>query len=148
VTVGKVLRAGVAYWLAVFAAGFALGVARTLFVVPHVGPLVAVAIELPIILSIAWWICARILRWAALDRRGAIAMGAVAFLLLMLAELTLSVQLFGRTVTGHLALYADPAHLLGLAGQVAFALFPWLQSDADPARAAPAARANDDRRRR
>jgi hypothetical protein len=50
-------------------------------------------------------------------------MGAVAFILLMLAEAALSVGLSGRTVTGHLALYGEPAHLLGLAGQIVFATF-------------------------
>lgn len=145
-SLGNALLAAIAYWLAVFATGFVLGVARTLIVAPRVGALAAVAVELPIILSIAWWICARILRWIPLTRRGALAMGAVAFGLLLAAELALSSLLFGRTVGEHLALYADPAHLLGLAGQVAFALFPWLQSGAAPVRAAVAERANDDRR--
>jgi hypothetical protein len=47
--------------------------------------------------------------------------------LLMLAEVALSIALFGRTLADHLALYADADHQLGLAGQIAFALIPWVQ---------------------
>jgi hypothetical protein len=125
---GRALRSGVVYFLAVFAAGFVLGVLRTLFVVPRVGVLAAVAIELPIVLAVAWWVSARLLRASALHRRDAAMMGATAFVLLMLAEATLSIALFGRTFAEHLSLYADADHQLGLAGQIAFALIPWVQT--------------------
>jgi hypothetical protein len=55
----KSILAGVAYSGSVFAAGFALGVLRTVLVVAPVGETVAVALELPIILAIAWITC----RW-------------------------------------------------------------------------------------
>jgi uncharacterized protein (DUF2062 family) len=55
----KSILAGVAYSGSVFAAGFALGVLRTVLVVASVGETVAVALELPIILAIAWITC----RW-------------------------------------------------------------------------------------
>jgi len=50
----KSILAGGAYFGCVFAAGFALGVLRTVLVVTLVGETVAVALELPIILAIAW----------------------------------------------------------------------------------------------
>jgi hypothetical protein len=50
--------------------------------------------------------------------------GAVAFVLLMAAEATLSVLLSGRSLAEHFELYARPAYLLGLAGQIGFAVFP------------------------
>jgi hypothetical protein len=124
---GRALRSGVVYFLAVFAAGFVLGVLRTLFVAPHIGVLAAVAIELPIVLAVAWWVSARLLRASALHRRDAAMMGATAFVLLMLAEASLSIALFGRTFAEHLSLYADADHQLGLAGQIAFALIPMVQ---------------------
>jgi hypothetical protein len=34
----------------------------------------------------------------------------------------------GRSVGGHLAVYATTPAQLGLAAQIAFALFPWLQT--------------------
>jgi hypothetical protein len=55
-------------------------------------------------------------------------MGMVAFGLLMIGEVSLSILLGGRSLAEHLALYRQIPHRLGLAGQVAFALFPVLQS--------------------
>jgi hypothetical protein len=54
-------------------------------------------------------------------------MGAVAFALLMAGELSISVLLTGRSAAEHLQLYREVSHMLGLAGQLAFALFPVLQ---------------------
>jgi hypothetical protein len=55
-------------------------------------------------------------------------MGLIAFIILMLAELLLDFALAGRSVQDHFALYAQPAHMLGLAGQLVFALMPWIQA--------------------
>jgi hypothetical protein len=125
--VARALRAGVVYFLAVFAAGFALGVLRTLFVAPRIGVLAAVAVELPIVLAVAWWVSARLQRASSPTLCDAGLMGGTAFVLLMLAEASLSIALFGRTIAEHLALYADADHQLGFAGQVAFALIPTVQ---------------------
>jgi hypothetical protein len=123
-----VLLAGTAYVAAVFAAGFALGVLRTLALAPLLGELGAVLVELPVILTIAWLVCTRILRRWPLSPPAAAAMGTIAFALLMLAEAGLSTLLAGRSLTEHLALYAQLPHRVGLAGQLAFALFPWMQA--------------------
>lgn len=124
----KPLQAGCAYFAGVFAVGFLLGVLRTLVLVPRVGELVAVLIELPIVLGASWLICGRILRQASLSPAAAVVMGASAFALLLMAELSLSMLLANRSLAAHLALYAESPHRLGLAGQVAFALFPVLQA--------------------
>ena len=55
-------------------------------------------------------------------------MGAVAFVVLMMAELSLSLLLFGRTIDEHIELYQQWAAIFGLLGQVSFSLFPWIQS--------------------
>jgi hypothetical protein len=123
-----VLLAGTAYSAAVFAAGFVLGVLRTLVLVPLLGELGAVMVELPVILSIAWWVCTRILQRWLLSPPAAAAMGAMAFSLLMLAEAGLSTLLAGRSLAEHLALYAQLPHQAGLAGQLAFAVFPWMRA--------------------
>lgn len=120
--------AGSIYFAAVFAAGFALGVLRTLVLEPWLGALPAVLVELPIILGVAWLACARVLRRIPLAAAGPVLMGAVAFGLLMLAEAGISVLLAGRSLPQHLALYREAPHLLGLAGQVLFAAFPWIQA--------------------
>ena len=124
----RTLFTGTAYVGAVFAAGFLLGVLRTLVLVPLLGELAAVLVELPLMLTIAWLVCGRILRRWPLSPSSAIGMGAIAFLLLMAAEAGLSTLLAGRSLAEHMAMYAQLPHQLGLAGQLAFALFPWMQA--------------------
>jgi len=124
----KALKVGGIYFAAVFALGFCLGVVRTLLLLPRVGETPAVLLELPVILAASWFICARLLRQAPLSAWEAAVMGASAFALLMIAEAVLSVVLANRSLAEHLALYAQSAHLLGLAGQVAFALIPVIQA--------------------
>jgi hypothetical protein len=51
-------------------------------------------------------------------------MGGFAFMLLLVAELVLSLTLFGGTVAGFVANFANPEGAAGLAGQVAFAALP------------------------
>ena len=124
----QALSAGTVYFVAVFAAGFLLGVLRTLILLPLLGPLWAVLAELPIILGLAWLVCAKIMRRWRLPVGAAVAMGAVAFSLLMLAEAGISVQLAGRSLAEHVSLYSQLPHQLGLLGQMAFAAFPWAQA--------------------
>lgn len=123
-----VLLTGTVYVAAVFAAGFVLGVLRTLVLVPLLGELGAVLVELPLILTLSWLVCARILRRWPLSPPSAVGMGAIAFLLLMGAEAGLSTLLAGRSLAEHLALYSQLPHQVGLAGQLAFALLPWIQA--------------------
>lgn len=120
------IRAGVFYFAIVFAAGFALGALRVTFIIPLIGELSAVALELPAIVFISWYVC----RWlvgqlsvpAMASQRAA--MGVLAFALLMLAELGLSVLVFGRSGAEYLAHLQTASGLLGLAGQIVFAFIP------------------------
>jgi hypothetical protein len=57
-------------------------------------------------------------------------MGIVAFILLMLAELGVSVLLFGRTLAEHLGTYHSVSALSGLTAQMAFAAMPLLRRSA------------------
>ena len=56
------------------------------------------------------------------------AIGNDLFLLLMVAEAGLSMLLAGRSLVEHLALYALLPHQVGLAGQLVFAMVPWVQA--------------------
>ena len=123
----RALKAGVAYFAIVFGLGFVFGTARTLAMArfPNITRLDAVLLELPVILAMSWLICAMLIRRLAVREFYARAiMGAAAFALLMAAETALGTALGGETIAGHFALYREPAHALGLAGQVAFALLP------------------------
>jgi hypothetical protein len=123
-----VAGAGLRYFAIVFAAGFVLGTVRTLLVVPRWGELPAVLAELPLMLAISWWASGAVLRRVPLTPPAALAAGALAFALLLVAEAAISVALAGRSLGEHLALYALPAHQAGLAAQAAFALMPWLRA--------------------
>lgn len=120
------LVAGVLYFGAVFALGFALGTARILLVVPLAGEVGAVLLELPVMLAASWaacgWIVRRLRVSAAANAR--ITMGAVAFALLMVAELAVSVFALHRTPAEHFATYRSLGALLGLAAQIVFAGMP------------------------
>jgi len=118
------IRAGVAYGVIGFGFGFAFGVVRTLVVAPALGAFVAVAIETPLMLAactpLARW-CLR--RWEIAGPGAALAMGLAAFAALMVCELLLGLAL-GQGPAAILAAMARPEGILGLAGQVTFALLP------------------------
>lgn len=120
--------AAAAYFAIVFGAGFVLGVVRTLWLQPAVGPLWAVVVELPAILAVAWLASGLVLRRWPLPPPRAAAMGALAFALLMTGEAAISLGLAGRSLAEHGALYVQPQHQLGLAGQIVFAALPWLRA--------------------
>ncbi len=126
----RAMLAGCSYFGIVFAVGFLLGVLRVLFLIPRLGETAAVLLELPLLLTLSWMVC----EWltAHFDIPTAfslrLAMGALAFAVLMLAELGGSTIGFGRSLSEHLEQYRRIPGLLGLAGQIAFAIFPVIQS--------------------
>ena len=119
-------KAGAAYFAIVFVAGFVLGTLRVLLLAPRFGELVAVMIELPLMLAVSWIACGWVLRRFQVPPRIAprFSMGAIAFALLMLAEITLSVGAFGASMSDYLDELSTPHGLVGLAGQLLFALMP------------------------
>jgi hypothetical protein len=122
------LRFAVAYFGAVFVAGFVLGVVRTLWLAPAVGPLAAVALELPLMLGFSAFIAGRLLRRWPLSRGSAVVAGSIALLLLLAAEAGVSL-LAGRDLAAHWALYRAAEAQLGLAGQLVFGLLPALRAN-------------------
>ncbi|MBP6013433.1 MAG: hypothetical protein KBA31_14505 [Alphaproteobacteria bacterium] len=126
----RAMRAGGAYFLVVFAIGFVLGTIRTLFVIPRFGETNAILVELPVMLAASWIACIWLVRRFAVSTalRDRLAMGVVAFALLMLGELSVSMYGFGRTAADHVASYRTLGAQLGLAAQVLFALMPIAQA--------------------
>lgn len=123
------IKAGTGYFAIVFAAGFLLGTLRVFALAPNIGEASAVLVEIPVILSIAWfasrWLITRSRHLDGIMQR--LVMGAFAFCLLMFGEVGVSTLGFGRTLAEHFAHYRTASATIGLAGQVAFALFPVIQ---------------------
>jgi len=122
-------RATGTYFGIVFAAAVGLGVLRVLVLAPALGPLAAVAVEVPVVLALSWAVAGRVLRRWPLRMRGRRATGGGAFALLMAAEAGLAL-LSGQTLAQFAAAMATPAGALGLAGQIGFAILPALRGHA------------------
>ena len=124
----RIAAAAASYAGLIFAAGFVLGTLRVLVLVPRIGAEVAEAIEVPIMLALSFlvarWQVARHGVPARLPPR--LAMGGLAFILLMSAEIVLGVIGFGQPLAEVLTGYGDPRRWIGLGGQIAFGLMPVL----------------------
>lgn len=128
-TVVKVTLAAASYFIAVFSFAFAIGVVRVLAIAPRIGEIGAVLLEAPIVLGLSWIVCARIVKRLSVpsSSKDRLAMGLIAFLLLMFAEVALAVFLFGQTLETHFQSYGKTAGALGLSAQLWFAAIPWIQ---------------------
>jgi hypothetical protein len=126
---GATLLAGVAYFAVVFTIGFILGTVRTLLIAPRLGETGAVGLEAPFMLAASWaaslWAVYRFRVPPAPGLR--LLMGACALALLAMAEMSVSVGLFGRTFSSLFETSLSPADGIGLASQLAFGLIPLLQ---------------------
>jgi hypothetical protein len=121
--------AGLACFASVFAAGFALGTVRVLFLQPIIGPTLATFCELPMMLTVSWITCGwAIRRWSVSpSTRDRLIMGLTALAMLLLAEALLGTYGFGRSPAQQMQALLTPAGLLGLVAQIAFAGVPLLR---------------------
>ena len=124
------VKAGVVYASSMFAIGFALGTVRTLFLAPRVGATYAVLFEAPVILCASWMVSRRCVSHLHVTAEPAVRiwMGVTAFGVLTACELVLSSLLLGGNAAAIFADYASAAGVIGLAAQVLFAMFPYLQT--------------------
>lgn len=123
-----VLYAGLIYSGIIFAFGTMLGVVRTLLLVPLLGPVAAVALEVPVMLVLSWLVCGVVLRRLAVPARVPVrlVMGTTALAFLWLSEALLAMAL-GAGAASFFAAFATPAGALGAVAQIAFAAFPLLR---------------------
>lgn len=131
----RALIAGIVYALALFALGFMLGTVRLMFVAPRFGELAATLLELPVMLTAAFFACRYVIgRWQVGGPKANRTAMALSFLALLLSlEMLLGVTLVGRTVAEQWATLTTPAGLLGLTAQIIAALFAFvIDSDASP----------------
>jgi len=124
------ILAGVVYTLIVFVIAFAVGTIRVTLVAPRLGALVAVIIEAPIVLAASWGVslwCNRRFN-VSRDHDTRVMMGVVAFSVLMVLELSVSVWVFGETLEHCFAKYGTMPGAIGLTMQLCFATVPRIQS--------------------
>ncbi len=122
-------QAGALYFLIVFAGGFFLGTVRVAFIQPALGAVAAVALEMPLMLSIAWSTARIIISRLAIARSPMprLVMGGLALALLLIAEFIGFASLMGTSGAEYLAELTTHAGLIGLTGQVIFAIVPLAQ---------------------
>jgi len=100
-----VLKAGVLYFALVFAAGFVLGIIRTLWLVPRFGARTAEtrgsAHHAPVTITSALWVVRRLA--VPSTRFNRLGMGGVALALLLVTEFTLVLWLRGQSIIDYVA---------------------------------------------
>ncbi len=131
--------AGIAYFASIFAVGFVLGAIRTAFLHTDADDtirLLAVMVEIPVMLAVAWAVCGWLVRHFDIPPHAAarIVMGTVALGFLLAAEFVLGMVLTGQSVSHYLLTYLKPSFALGLAAQFCFAAFPLVRLVTEPLR--------------
>ena len=116
-----------AYFAAVFAVGFVLGVCRVLWLVPAAGERAAELVELPFMI-VASFLVARALvaRLRIVDTRAALGGGLAALALLIAAELGAAFALRGLSPAGYVASRDPVSGAAYAAALLIFGLLPWL----------------------
>lgn len=121
----RILRAASAYFLIVFAAGFALGAIRVPLLVPRLGMRVAELLEMPLMLAVILWASRRLARLRpALSRKGRLAAGTLALAFMLAAELGIAFVLGGQSPADYVASRDPVSGTAYLTGLVIFAIAP------------------------
>ncbi len=101
----RILKPGTLYFVVVFAAGFVLGTVRTLWIAPRIGVRAAELMEAPVMLVVsilaAGWVVRRLAVPHTPSHR--LVMGAIALVLMLLAEFTVVLWLRGIPIRRYLA---------------------------------------------
>lgn len=122
-----IIVTGIFYFAIIFTFAFAMGIARVLFIAPRLGATAAVSLEIPVVLTASWFMARRLVRDRTFTLPQLISIGAIAFALTMVSEAVLAAVIQGQSVTQWATTLATPLGIVGLAGQVAFAIIPALQ---------------------
>jgi hypothetical protein len=118
--------AGFFYFLIVGAAGVTVGILREMFLTPTLGRSIAILVELPVMLLIAWFGCRLIVHLTKLPEENLprLAMGVFAFCSLMVMEQSLQFAINMLVQGGKAAAPWGTGDYIGLAAQIVSGLFP------------------------
>lgn len=124
------LQGAILYVLAAFGMGFLLGPLREFVLAPAIGPVLALALELPLLLGFCAWIAPRILiRCRVPPGIARLRLGLLALALLLALEFSLGVPLRGWGLRAWLAHLATPPGSVTLLGYLVFAFIPrWVRT--------------------
>lgn len=121
-----VWRAAASYFAWVFGAGFVLGAIRVPLLVPRLGVRTAELLELPIVLAVIAWASRRTVRSHAYGTaRQQLAIGGLAWVMLLAAEVGLGMALTGRDPLAVVLAHEPVSGTCYYAATVLFALAPW-----------------------
>lgn len=125
------LQAGLIYFLGIFALGFVLGTIRTIIIIPRIGALAGVLLEIPIMLLASWFFCRRLITRFSIARetKYLFMVGGSAFFWLMIAEVFVSVFVFKQPWSEYLENLKTISGALGLLAQIIFGCIPLLQKN-------------------
>lgn len=123
-------KGAIVYVLAAFGVGFLLGPLREFVLIPRIGRIAALLVELPLMLGFCWWIAPRILRRCMIPPGPArLRMGFAALSLLLTLEFFTGVVLRGWTLRAWVADVATPPGLVTLLAYLVFAVLPrWVRT--------------------
>jgi len=125
-TMKETLKAGVLYFVLVFAAGFVLGTIRTLWAVPRFGVRAAELTEAPIMFGVsilaARWVVRHVGIPPLWSKR--LALGCIALGLMLLVEFTVVLWVRGLTIRGYLEARDPVSGAVYFATLAAFAVIP------------------------
>ena len=126
----QTFRGAIVYFALVFGTGFLLGSIRVPFIVPRIGERYAELAEMPLMFTAIFFASRHVLQryGQKTEVGGLIAMGVVALMLLVVAELLLAVLLAGRGVTEYISSRDKVSGGVYLAMLILFAAMPWLQA--------------------
>jgi hypothetical protein len=128
----QVATAALVYFLVVFAVGFVTGAIRVTAIEPRLGQVWSVALEIPLMLAVSWFVARWIVtRYSITDVGSALAVGVLGVVLLVIAETLLGLA-FGQGFGDQVRAYGTARGGLTLAGQLGYALMPliaWLQTN-------------------
>lgn len=130
----RAVLAGIVYFAVVYLAGFALGQLREALIVPVVGRVAAVLVEMPLMLAIMTLAAKVVGRNMAVptDIASRARMGIVAFGLLTLVEAVSAKLMRGHDLGQWLQSFATAEGFVSLLMFVLFAAMPMLVRDKDP----------------
>ncbi len=126
----SILIAGIFYFTGIFLLGFILGTIRTVYIIPYSSELIGVLLEIPIMLTLAWFFSIKLIKRYALPttEMSLFLFGETAFVLLMITEVLFSVYIFNLSLNTYLYNLKTLPGFIGLFGQIIFGLIPSIQS--------------------